>query len=391
MYSARGFFQNPTNTFLIEKGELRQEETATGYVIRDEVLVKGENYKNGIVQIKGEGERVAKNEAVFRYYSNGESKLVEQISELDEKINEVMNGEKQVLPNDMKVLEKQIEDNLEKVYELNNLQKVEEYKKEMNDAITKKAKIAGELSPAGSKLKKLIEERSALENELNSGTEYLSSPMSGIVSYKVDGLEEVFTTKDFSYISKKFLEDVKLRNNAVIANSNESGKVVNNYKCYVAFISNSEEAKNAKQGDNIKLRLPNNVEVKAEIVYKVQEGQEEYIYVVEIEKGIEELLKYRKITMDVIWWSEAGLKVPNTAIAYEEKNLADGTKQEVGYIYRKRIGYKDKIYVKILKKNEKYAIVDNYDLAELKQLEYTKEEISSRKVISLYDEVSIQK
>jgi len=393
LYSAKGFFVNPTNTFLIEKGEIRQEETETGYVLREEVVVKGENYKNGIVQIKGEGEKVAKNEAIFRYYSNGESKLVEQIAELDEKINEAMHNDTTIvkLNNDIKSLETQIEQNLELTYEINNLQKVEEYKKNMNTAITKKAKIAGELSPAGSKLKKLIEERSALENELNSGTEYLTAPMSGIVSYNVDGLEEVFTTKDFSYLSKKFLEDLKLKASEVIVASNESGKIVNNYKCFVAFLSSSENAKEAKIGDTIKLRLPSNTEVKAEVVYTVQENKEETICVVELEKGIEELLKYRKLSIEVIWWSDIGLKVPNDAIQYEEKELADGTKQQVGYIYRKRAGYSDKIYVKVIRQNEKYAIIDNYERTELKELAYTEEEIASRKDISLYDEITVKK
>ena len=38
-------FQNPTDTFLIENGSLSQEETAQGYIIRKETVIKGENYK----------------------------------------------------------------------------------------------------------------------------------------------------------------------------------------------------------------------------------------------------------------------------------------------------------------------------------------------------------
>lgn len=46
-------------------------------------------------------------------------------------------------------------------------------------------------------MKKLIDERSKYENQLNEGAEYVKSPISGAVSYKVDGYEEVFTTDDF--------------------------------------------------------------------------------------------------------------------------------------------------------------------------------------------------
>ena len=60
---------NPTATFMVEEGSIYQEETTTGYIIRDEEIVKGKNYKNGMEQIMSEGEKVAKNEPIFRYYS----------------------------------------------------------------------------------------------------------------------------------------------------------------------------------------------------------------------------------------------------------------------------------------------------------------------------------
>ena len=56
------------------------------------------------------------------------------------------------------------------------------------------------MSPKGSYLNQLIEERKKYESQLNSGAEYVSAPMSGIVSYKVDGLEETLTPENFSYI-----------------------------------------------------------------------------------------------------------------------------------------------------------------------------------------------
>ena len=41
----------PTDTFIIENGSISSEESVTGYVIRDEKIVKGQNYKNGMSQI----------------------------------------------------------------------------------------------------------------------------------------------------------------------------------------------------------------------------------------------------------------------------------------------------------------------------------------------------
>ena len=57
------------NVFVLENGKLSLQEETNGLLIREETVVKGQNYKNGMLQIKTEGERVAKGEAIFRYYS----------------------------------------------------------------------------------------------------------------------------------------------------------------------------------------------------------------------------------------------------------------------------------------------------------------------------------
>lgn len=69
--------------FSIEQSKLYLEETNVGYIIRNEKVVRGENYKNGMEQIKSEGEKVSSNESVFRYYSQNEQDLKKKIEELD--------------------------------------------------------------------------------------------------------------------------------------------------------------------------------------------------------------------------------------------------------------------------------------------------------------------
>ena len=69
LYAIIGLIQSPTDVFIIEYGEVSLEEPTIGYLIREETIVKGSNYQNGLVQIKSEGEKVAKGEAIFRYYN----------------------------------------------------------------------------------------------------------------------------------------------------------------------------------------------------------------------------------------------------------------------------------------------------------------------------------
>ena len=109
------------------------------------------------------------------------------------------------------MLEGQIETKLDELYHTNDIQKIKEYKKDINTYITKKAKIIGDSSPAGSYLKSMIEERTTYENQLKQESEYVVAPITGMVSYKIDGLEKVLITDNLGNLNKDFLKDLNLK------------------------------------------------------------------------------------------------------------------------------------------------------------------------------------
>ena len=214
-----------------------------GYIIREEKVLTGENYKNGLIEIKEEGERVAKGDNVFRYYSNNESGLKDRIAKLDSEIQEALEGQTDVYSADIQLLDKQVEGFLDKSILTNNIKEIAGYKSSISEILIKKAKIAGELSPSGSHINSLVEKRRELEEELNDGQEYIKADDSGMVSYKVDGLEEILTPNNFENINEKMLESYNLRTGQMIGTSKESGKIVNNFECYIAVFLGPEEAK----------------------------------------------------------------------------------------------------------------------------------------------------
>lgn len=329
------------------------------------------------MKIKEEGQKVSKGETVFRYYSNGEEKLQEKIKELDLKIDEALSQENSLFSSDIKILEKGIEYRLDDIYHTNDMEKILEYKKQIENDMVKKSKIAGDLSPSGSRIKQLIQERSQYEKELNSGSEEIKAPVSGMISYRVDGLEEVLTTKEFGTLNSQTLEGLKLKIGQMVASSDEKGKIINNFECYIATVINSEKAKEAKVSDKLRLRLSNAKEVDATIEYIAEEGDHKLI-VFKITNQVEALTTFRKISFDIIWWSYAGLKIPNSAIK------KDG---ELSYVVRNKAGYLDKVIVNVKKSNANYSIVTNYTTEELKALNYDVTQIKASKNIALYDEI----
>ena len=375
-FSVYHLIKNPTDSVMVVDGSISQEKTVEGYIIRDETVIKGENYKNGMVEIKSEGSKVANGDPIFRYYSAGEDDLKAKIADLDVKIQEAMEeNNENLFSTDTKLLDTQIENTLDQVTRTNDIQKIREYKKSIAENVTKKAKIAGELSPTGSYLKKLIDERSSYENELNSGAEYINATRSGIVSYRIDGFEDILTPNDFSKINKEFLQNLNLKTGQIISSSSEGGKVVNNFICYLACVSKTDEANEAKIGDTVKLALPSSREVDAKIEYITKEDNNEVTLVFSFTEGIEELLSYRKVAIDIIWWDASGYKVPNSCII-EENGL--------NYVIRTRAGYLDKVLVKVQKATENYSIVTNYSTSEIEELNLS-EDVSTS--IILYDEL----
>lgn len=370
----------PTDTFIIENGSISSEESVTGYVIRDEKIVKGQNYKNGMSQIKTEGEKVAKGDYIFRYYGSNEEKLNEDIKELNNKIQEAMVGKTDLFPRDAKAIENQIENKIDGLKYKNNIQEINENKKDIDTYIIKKSKIAGESSQAGTYINSLIKEKEKYQSELKKNSEYVKAPMSGVISYRVDNLEEILTPDNFNDLNKEKLDNLELKTGQIVTTSNQMGKVINNYECYIATITNSKEAMETKVGRKVTLRLSTQDEIKATVQYLSNQEDGSVLIVFRISDCVEKLIDYRKVTLDIVWWKYEGLKIPKSAIIYDNG---------LSYVVRNRAGYYNKILVKILKESDNYCIVGTYAYDDLKSMGYDDTDINNMRKISIYDEVVI--
>lgn len=370
--------KDETDTIFVEQSTIHQEETAVGYIIRNEQVVKNEEYQNGIIQIADEGEKVHKNEAIFQYYSDEAKELSNQIVGLDLLIQETLKTEKITSNADIKLVETQIEEKIVNLRKLNNVQEITEYNNTIKKLLEKKISTLGEINGATDELKSLVKQRNNLNKQITDSTKYLTAPMSGTVSYKIDGLESELTTQDFNKFSSNYLESLNLKTGQIISTSSEAGKVIDNFTYYIATPMNSKEAMNSKVGNKVKIRLSTNDEIKAEIAH-INEENGGRVLILKVDRLTEKLLNYRKISFDVIWSSDSGLKVPNKAIAKDENGLS--------YVIRIKSGYLSKLLVKIVNENENYSIVTTYNTEELTNLGFTQEEISDYKKIKLYDEI----
>ncbi len=370
--------KTPNETIMVNDGTLTLEEASTGYIIREETVLKGENYKNGLTPIVIEGERAAKGQTVFRYSGMEEEETKDKIAEINDKIQEALAKQPNIFTTtDIKILEKQIDEKSQKLRKLTDVSIISEYKKEIEEILNKEAKIAGSQSKSGAYISQLAKEKEEYENKLTSDSEYIQTPMAGVVSYRVDGLEDVLSVNDFSTITKDFLENLELKTGKIVSTSNESGKIINNFKCYIATVLESEAANTAEIGNKVKITLSSGNEMNGEIKYITKEDKDNVLVIIEIKQLTQELIEHRKISLNITWWSSSGYKVPNSSILEDEKGLK--------YVIKRNAGEDKKVIVKVLKKNEKYSIIDSYKDQELNELGI--EDINKNQKITKYDNV----
>ena len=380
IYAIYLLITNPVDTYVIKKGTLAQEEPGIGYIIRNEKVIKGENYENGIYSIVSEGQKVGNGDSIFRYYSDSEKEITQKLNELNYKIQELLEKEENNTPSaDIKSIENQIEDKLVNTRILNNIQEINDYKDSIDSLISKKIDFIGDVT-TNSEIKQLVAQKKEYEKQLKNGAEYKKAEMSGIVSYRVDGLEEELTEENFNNLTEEYLDNLDLKTGQIVATSNECGKIIDNFNCYIAVTTDSEEGMSSEVGDSVQIRISDKEKVDAEIA-QINEESGKRTIIFKLNQMTENLINHRKIAVDIIWWDESGLKVPNQALI-EENGLY--------YVLRNRSGVQSKILVKVTFKTDKFSIIESYQTEELQELGISEDEIKNYKKINNYDEIMLQ-
>ncbi|MBP3708686.1 MAG: hypothetical protein J6J36_08865 [Clostridia bacterium] len=370
-------FKKPTSTFIVENGRIYQEEFAEGYVIRNEQLIDIDDSKNGIVAIKSECDKVGKGDPVYRYCVENESEINQKIKDVDKEIQANLNMNEEFFSADIKIINTQIDSKLDNLCRSDDLKKNSQDKSDINTYLTKKIKIRAEESD-NKTLQELVKKREDYEKQLKEQSSYITAENSGVISYRIDGLESTLNGNNFSQINENYLKELELETGEIVASSTDRGKIVDNFKCNIACILNSEETKQCEVGKSVKIRLSDAQEIPAKIVEKKEQESGKNLIILEITDSVIDLIKYRKISFDIIWWSDSGLKIANSAIKYEG---------DFAYVIRNRAGLREKVSVKVLRSNDKYSIVENYTYAELKEAGYDMSSLSNRKTISVHDQV----
>ncbi len=359
--------------YMITQGKIESTTVMDTYVIREETIIPTSLDKT-ISALISEGSRVAKDQTIAYYKDEEHKNNEEKLENLDKEIYNSISKLPQVYSGDIKNIDLKIENILNYTKNINSYLKLEEKRKEVEDLLLEKVNIQASLSPEGANIVNLLKERENLINDMNNLGSNIKASKSGIVSYKLDGLEEVLNPsniKDYNYIKEHVKKNSEVENFGI--------KIIDNFTAHLYFTADKKEIpSNIDIGRRYVIRLldQNNDEVIGKVV-KIDANENTSEIVLEINNGIEKLLDRRKFNCEFVWWEYSGMKVPITALV---------KKNNINYIKVIEYGEYIEIPVKIVKQNSKNAIIENYTKNELEELK-----IEYNGNVKTYDEVIINK
>lgn len=358
--------------YLLQNGTLESTEFVTAYVIKNEKIIEKDTSKT-IVPVLSNGSKAQKGGIIATYKGKEYENYEETLAEMDKEILEAMQDLPTVYSSEIDTLDLSIYSLISKIDKETSTAKMQEYKQKINNNINKRATIIGELSPKGASVRKLIEERNEYEEKAKKSNDNILAPITGIVSYSTDGLEEKLNISNIENLTYSKIQSLVNENTQSIS---KNIKVVNNYEAYIVTKVSKKNVGYIEENSDYTLRLieDSNYELEAELV-KFVENEEDIELYFKITNGIEELVDLRDIEIEIVWWQRTGMIVLNTAV-FEENGIS--------YINVIKYSETVKIPVKVLRKNDTYSMVTNYDYEELEELG-----ISTDYEIKLHDRVVI--
>lgn len=369
---------NSKTTYTVLNGYVEKTTDSLGIILKNENVVELNNKEVAIPLIE-QNKRIAKGDIIAIYKNQQYEEYLNAVEELDKTIQTLIVDLPVSYSTDVTSLDMQIEELTKEVQKETSYIKMQEYKSKIDDLSYKKVLILGERSPEGSKVRELISKREQIEKTRTSlEANNILAPVSGVATYKIDGLENLIGIDEIlNYDIPKF-EDIisKYKANSI---SDFGIKIIDNYKAYILI-------KEAKSENDIYIEIGKKYSLKfsekdvdalnAKLI-KIIEGDGYNYILFQIENGIENLIDLRTISAEVVWKKVNGMAVPKTAIKEnKEKNynyvtLVYGTQ----YI---------EVPIKIVIESDNICIVDNLTREEKDGLG-----ITTTYILELYDKLLI--
>jgi len=367
------YFANRDTTEIVTYGSIRDVVSCEGQIIKEEVLVKSP--ADGILQpYLADCEKAGNNmlvAAILNGETNEDSKkeltvLKSRIASLEDFIK------KSSFEEDAFSVDASLAGRISQIisYSSNgDITKVHQYKNDIIKLLDRRSVIVN--SNGDEILKKLGEKKKSLEVSLGNLITEVSSPVSGIFSAKLDGLEEKYTPENLDKLTLADLDKIKKTKPykmSSVSKGDNVCKIINSFDWYLAAAIDKDNLKDIKEGSSIKISFrDSDGEMANAVVYKILEAEKgKNIVIFNLNRDISGILSRRTTSIDIVRKTYEGFKIPIGALVYE--NGVTG-------VYVVNGGEKKFKPIEVLYHNENYLIA--------------KEDNQKENALLLYDNVAV--
>lgn len=373
------FTLKPQITYTVINGYVEKVDDTTAALIKQESVLELRKDSSAIPVVE-QGKRAAKDEVLAVYKSEDYDEYLSKINEMDESIASLVKDLPTTYSLDITNIQNEISSVTKNAYGENSYLKMQEYKSMLDELSYRKVNTLSELSPAGSKIRELIEERKELENQNKMSGDNIKAFVSGVVTYKIDGLENIVDFSKVEELSSDKIDEIfgKYKENNI---NNFGIKIINNYSAYlITKVPRGENDKYIKEGSVYKLKLNgnnNNNTLEGTLIKNIQTDQFNYS-IFHISNGIEDLIDNRLLDVEIIWNREEGMAVLKNAI---KRNTED----TYYYVTLVNGGQYMDIPIKIVSSSDTVCIVENFSKEERESLN-----ITTTSTLQMYDVLVVQ-
>ncbi|HSH36243.1 HlyD family efflux transporter periplasmic adaptor subunit [Schnuerera sp.] len=362
--SVPSLFATAFKTVLPDKYIIEDKIETEAIIIRRESLYKADG--EGTIEIYVDhGDRVAVGTKVAKItLLDDTSTLKQELEEIENKI-EVLTKTK-LDSEGIKKDEEKLKENIGNIIgdiqtsiNQNDYERAEILKDKLSMYDGKQKDIGRDDTLISQSLENLNEKRDKVKKQIISNTENYFSKESGIVSFKIDGYEEIYSIShkdDYKYSDfKEIVNNQRIvSNNDTIKTDEPVFKIIDNFQWYmIVKIENMKDISSYEEGDPI---LLTGEEVEGELkgyIERISDEKDKGLIVVRFNTDFHNYFDKRGLDINIIKFKYDGYRIPKKAIL--EKDEINGVYiKEISGIIRFRP-------IEILDEDDEFAYISKGD------------------------------
>lgn len=360
-------YGNGVETDILKIGKIEEVQNIDGVFIRNEKLIMSPETGNCVMDAV-DGEKVPAYYRIASVVKNVPVSTYEELKTKEMEIERAQNAQKEninTFSSDIKKLDTEI------IEEVKNLAQhsirgslVESHTSLTNidKIVYRKSDIFGDSSKSAAYIKKLKNEKAAIQSKLNNNITEIRTNSSGLISYAIDGYETILTPEVIRNITPEELDKITTKetnrdfNVIDVVKGKPVAKLVKDLESHMVAAVDEKYAKTLKLDNTVMLRInETGLSIDAKIIYSSNLINGKRIVAFKFDTGLNETVGLRRVNADIILSSYTGLKVPYSSLRdIDLKNMTASITLVKGHTATIK-------KVKIIGMNEDAVIIDNLE------------------------------